>query len=842
MASWRQRSSSLMEGEQKPLSLEDFRQYHESDKHWDARKQFLDRHLHLYTGSKLDQLIALSVVWSNIVFIGNRYGEQLTQKVFQMGEGIDIGEVPSYELVPGAKASKRPSTSEHDEQPLKKIGPRFGSRLRFEPMRFVASTTEEDSPVTETNNDLESLEQIPHDDIQASNSLSESYNTFVNAHNMYDNVTHEDSEFQDNPGYVYAPDDQNRGELSHAHAPDEQNRGEWSHAHAPDDQNRGEWRKFMTKMEQDYSAKFDSHCSAQSEDFRSNVLDTWTGVNKQGRKGIGFKKTPKSADGFPSRGVERGVDISCNSLSGRPANNLDKQAFINKLSAVIMRNISNSTMNTDTKRINYTFLLSHSIQECKTNPVYNYVPLKDIHPTDLPKNKKFPIDGYACEVRCQDIYLATGYSGSKNGARDRAAENAIKVLQQRLEVVTVNRKFGHTYREDLVVCPVDSSIMEFPPGLKHQDDSHGSDGTGSARQVSDPLKGSIMSKPWTEFILTENASDAICILNNSATFNKMVVDYQYDMMPNNTWRCRVFVQDHCISEGYGNKKISKHAAAEAAVEILKQMQPHMQKSSFSQYISRGPIKEMNDIVLYENSSNPVCTLNDTAQFNKITIEYVFERMNSIDWKCKVFMEQQFIAEAVGAKKTVKHEAAQAAVLVLKETQPVMVNNLKKGPIEDAISRRQICGLSSKEAYKQQIKEDNIGNQLLRKMGWTGGGLGREGAGIAEPISVKEQFSREGLGLGSNNAKINKRDIEQIIRNYAASYNQDDLTFAKELTNDERKHIHQVAQKYGLKSKSHGQGTERFLVVSRKRNKEDLINQLREEGQVGSYALVMPQQK
>uniref|UniRef100_A0A8C5PGE4 XRN2-binding (XTBD) domain-containing protein n=1 Tax=Leptobrachium leishanense TaxID=445787 RepID=A0A8C5PGE4_9ANUR len=42
------------------------RQYHESDKQWAAREQFLQRHLHLYPGRKLDQLIAMSVVWANI--------------------------------------------------------------------------------------------------------------------------------------------------------------------------------------------------------------------------------------------------------------------------------------------------------------------------------------------------------------------------------------------------------------------------------------------------------------------------------------------------------------------------------------------------------------------------------------------------------------------------------------------------------------------------------------------------------------------------------------------------------------------------------------------------------
>lgn len=255
----------------------------------------------------------------------------------------------------------------------------------------------------------------------------------------------------------------------------------------------------------------------------------------------------------------------------------------------------------------------------------------------------------------------------------------------------------------------------------------------------------------------------------------------------------------------------------------------------------GRKKDLKDLVVYENSDNPVCTLNDTAQFNKMTVEYVFERMTGMRWKCKVLLENEFIAEAVGVKKSVKHEAAEEAVKILKKTQPTVVNNLKKGTIEDVISRNEIRGRSAEDALKQKIKEDNIGNQILRKMGWTGGGLGKDGEGIREPISVKEQFKREGLGLDVERVnKIAKRDIEQIIRNYAHSESHVDLTFSTELTNDERKQIHQIAQKYGLKSKSHGQGRDRYLVVSRKRRKEDLLDQLKQEGHVGHYELIMPQ--
>lgn len=43
---------------------------------------------------------------------GDRYGSQLTHKVLEMAEGIDVGEMPSYELVPNAESKKRPYSSD----------------------------------------------------------------------------------------------------------------------------------------------------------------------------------------------------------------------------------------------------------------------------------------------------------------------------------------------------------------------------------------------------------------------------------------------------------------------------------------------------------------------------------------------------------------------------------------------------------------------------------------------------------------------------------------------------------------------------------------------------------
>ncbi|KFW94487.1 NF-kappa-B-repressing factor [Phalacrocorax carbo] len=679
------------------------------------------------------------------------------EKVLKMAEGIDIGEMRTYELVPSRKLKRCHSPSDKLEEipePPKKMVPRFRVRPRFEPIHFVTSAEKDGKKEDPLDNQMQEVNQEAN-----TNSIAQPAenctNSFVNAREV-------DPQLSNSAGLGFA------GQAAAAKA--------------------------------------------------VNSMDSTTSSALQ--VSVSPSTVQSASETFPPSAI------------------MLKQSFIEKLSAAVWKNLANPDANTGTDKINYTYLLTRSIQACKTNPEYIYVPLKEIAPADLPKSKKLLTDGFACEVRCQNVYLTTGYAGSKNGSRDRAAELAVKLLKKPVEVRVVQRKFKHTYHEDLVVCEAGVSRPDFPPALKpHEEFVVANRDCVPMQPGAEAVKGSAnTNKHWTTFVLTENASDAIGILNNSASYNKMSVEYKYELMPNRSWRCQVYLQDHCLAEGFGTKKTSKHAAAEEALKILQKMQTNIAAIKVTQVqkvgcSSRGSgrKKDLKDLVVYENSSNPVCTLNDTAQFNKMTVEYVFERMTGMRWKCKVLLEDEFIAEAVGVKKSVKHEAAEEAVKILKKTQPTVVNNLKKGTVEDVISRNEIRGRSAEEAFKQKIKEDNIGNQILRKMGWTGGGLG------------EEQFKREGLGLDVERAnKIAKRDIEEIIRNYARSESHIDLTFSRELTMDERKQIHQIAQKYGLKSKSHGQGHNRYLVVSRKRRKEDLLDQLKQEGQVGHYELIMPQ--
>ncbi|XP_061832669.1 NF-kappa-B-repressing factor isoform X4 [Nerophis lumbriciformis] len=799
------------------------------------------------------------------------------QKVPGMERWTASGEMLPFDPYFSSEARKRPIFCDETEEPMRKMPmPEFGSWHGFEPVHFVSSGGGAYG-ADEKGNDKEPRRSDPYagwdrEYPHASHSSSgRAQRSFLNP--AFDQVQ------------PYTSDSWG----SHRDRGSERNSGaSFGGAVGLGYGGHGSSSNLMTKIQQEYSNKYDAR-SSQNLDMYSqpHSYNEYGRGNRpdSGRQGLGYdhqdpqsSTRPHKDHQDPQSSTRPHNDHQDPQSSTQPLNQasatsqlggasqplpisqgtlLEKKKLIASLASALTSELKDPQFVISTNTSNYSVLLSRSIQTCKTNPQYTYVNLKDIPQADLPKNRKVPAEGYACELRFQGVYLATGYSGSKNGARDRASECAVKLFMKPVTVCTVSRKYYHTVFNDLVVRHRNCFTPSFPPAL------------GKPENIGYPsFKGPYepdMTKHWTEFVVQENAQDAICILNNSAAFCHMKVDYKFEQLPNASWLCSVYVQDEMVAQATGNKKSSKHFAAVDALERLRKNQasrqpkhPHQKqqqqkkpqetwKTDMSvsgwQFRQRGSKnKHLSELVIFENSDNAICIINDTAQFNKIPADYKFTREPDDNWKCEVFLAGQFVASAVGAKKQVKHTAAEEALATLKQTQAVVKSNLRKDGHNDSISRSQIMGRSDEEAIKQEIKEDNIGNQLLRKMGWKGGGLGRDGEGIAEPIRVKKQFSREGLGLDSDkgSGQLSKQDIEDIIRNYVRSGRQDDLRFASDLTNEERKQIHQMSLHYGLRSKSYGQGSQRFLVVSRKVDANQLIGQLLQEGQVGRYELVKPQ--
>ncbi|XP_041864419.1 CDKN2AIP N-terminal-like protein [Melanotaenia boesemani] len=76
--------------------VEMYRGYWESNKHWDARREFILRNMNDFDNEQLDHLLSLSMVWANHVFLGCRYSTELLEKVKEMAEGIVVEDAPVF--------------------------------------------------------------------------------------------------------------------------------------------------------------------------------------------------------------------------------------------------------------------------------------------------------------------------------------------------------------------------------------------------------------------------------------------------------------------------------------------------------------------------------------------------------------------------------------------------------------------------------------------------------------------------------------------------------------------------------------------------------------------------
>ncbi|KAG7454052.1 hypothetical protein JOB18_008022 [Solea senegalensis] len=76
--------------------VETFRGYWESEKHWQARREFILRNMDDYDFEQVDSLLSLSMCWANNVFLGCRYSTELLEKVKEMAEGIVVEDAPVF--------------------------------------------------------------------------------------------------------------------------------------------------------------------------------------------------------------------------------------------------------------------------------------------------------------------------------------------------------------------------------------------------------------------------------------------------------------------------------------------------------------------------------------------------------------------------------------------------------------------------------------------------------------------------------------------------------------------------------------------------------------------------
>lgn len=219
------------------------------------------------------------------------------------------------------------------------------------------------------------------------------------------------------------------------------------------------------------------------------------------------------------------------------------------------------------------------------------------------------------------------------------------------------------------------------------------------------------------------------------------------------------------------------------------------------------------------------------------LDWKFDKIGN-SYKCSIFINSKLLATARSSdQKSAKRDAS---IIGLQELRKYYYTIKIKSNVRHAnVTTATIANRKSKE---DTISDDNIGKKIMKLMGWTGGGLGKSQQGIVEPIVVNEQISKEGLGLKRNLLSTDdlKHRCKDIMGKFLSGDMKNDLIFSVDFTNDERTVIHQVARQLGLKSHSYGPKCQRTLVVSRKIDPLDLVEELKSlGGDTNKYQLLEP---
>lgn len=209
-------------------------------------------------------------------------------------------------------------------------------------------------------------------------------------------------------------------------------------------------------------------------------------------------------------------------------------------------------------------------------------------------------------------------------------------------------------------------------------------------------------------------------------------------------------------------------------------------------------------------------------------------------RCIVTIDGCVVTDAVGDTRiTAKRNAAHAAMQKLKSKCWTIVTK-QAADTDDAGLSHSI--VSEDTGNADAISNSSKGSKLMKSMGWTGGGIGKHGTGIAEPISTNTIIHRQGLGFQAD--KGIGRNFVSVIKKHLYAYlhsdDEKDITFSPTFINEERAIIHKEAQKIGLKTRSYGKGDERFLVVTRKRDQYQLFEHIKSQGgETSKYKLLPP---
>ena len=225
-------------------------------------------------------------------------------------------------------------------------------------------------------------------------------------------------------------------------------------------------------------------------------------------------------------------------------------------------------------------------------------------------------------------------------------------------------------------------------------------------------------------------------------------------------------------------------------------------------MSLSPWKEQD----HNNNNNPSGQLIHYAQQNGYTCIFheAAAPISASGFSFRVEIEGVTIAIGEGpTKNRAKKMAASSAIEAIFHCQKIFGHLSRAKRDSQLVSR-----LDLSRGSEPGPNWDSRSLKLLQNAGWSGTPeeLGSRGEGPS--------FSVNRAGLGSDSAQdLSGGLIEKRLHDFIESQ-EEELVFSSELASEERKLVHVLAQRYGLRHSSKGQGESRYLVVSKRSSLQD----------------------
>lgn len=234
------------------------------------------------------------------------------------------------------------------------------------------------------------------------------------------------------------------------------------------------------------------------------------------------------------------------------------------------------------------------------------------------------------------------------------------------------------------------------------------------------------------------------------------------------------------------------------------------------------------LIFLETVENSLQTLQGTVDYCQL--QMTVEQNTTGEFVLKI--DQEEVARgSFPNKQLAKSALAEQALDVLKKDCFYIV---KKKIYEEVTAKKNEPKV---ETQTKASFEGSKAHQMMLKMGWGGKGLGVNEQGAEKTVAetLDQNVSRQGLGTDDVFKKIHK-----LLEDYSKSDKMSLLRFDPDFTSEERAHIHKMAAKFGLKSKSEGKGEQRRITITKKLHRSDLVyNLLTSDLENTLYKLVIP---